>query len=44
MARPVASWTLYGLVVSQFGDIKEIFEDLNEKLEDFFEKLFWIQA
>ena len=44
MACPVASWTLYGLAVSQFRDIKEIFEDLNEKLEDFFEKLFWIQA
>uniref|UniRef100_A0A2N9HR76 ABC transporter domain-containing protein n=1 Tax=Fagus sylvatica TaxID=28930 RepID=A0A2N9HR76_FAGSY len=33
-ACPVA-WTLYGLVVSQFGDIKDPMEDSNETVEEF---------
>jgi hypothetical protein len=29
------AWTLYGLVVSQFGDIKDPMEDSNETVEEF---------
>lgn len=36
---PVA-WTLYGLVASQFGDIKEEMIDTNQTVEDFLRSYF----
>ncbi|GMQ08794.1 hypothetical protein CsSME_00052373 [Camellia sinensis var. sinensis] len=38
-ACPV-SWTLYGLVASQFGDIKDKLDDTNETVEDFLRNYF----
>ncbi|CAL5444030.1 unnamed protein product [Camellia sinensis] len=38
-ACPV-SWTLYGLVASQFGDIKDKLDDANETVEDFLRNYF----
>ncbi|XP_059458379.1 pleiotropic drug resistance protein 1-like [Corylus avellana] len=38
-ACPVA-WTLYGLVVSQFGDIKDVLEDTGGTVEDFLKDYF----
>ena len=38
-ACPV-SWTLYGLVASQFGDIKETFEESGQTVEDFVRSYF----
>ncbi|RVX19501.1 ABC transporter G family member 36 [Vitis vinifera] len=35
------SWTLYGLVVTQFGDIKERLES-GERVEDFVRMLLWV--
>ncbi|KAF8365228.1 hypothetical protein HHK36_032760 [Tetracentron sinense] len=38
-ACPVA-WTLYGLIVSQFGDIQDRFVDTDEVVEDFLRSYF----
>ena len=36
---PVA-WTLYGLITSQFGDIKDILEDADKSVEQFLDDYF----
>jgi hypothetical protein len=38
-ACPVA-WTLYGLIVSQFGDIKDVIEDTGDTVEGFVKNYF----
>ncbi|KAF9617021.1 hypothetical protein IFM89_033091 [Coptis chinensis] len=38
-ASPV-SWTLYGLVTSQYGDIPERFDDTGEQVKDFVRRYF----
>ncbi|CAL5439934.1 unnamed protein product [Camellia sinensis] len=36
----ILSWTFYGLVASQFGDIKDKLDDINEMVEDFLKNYF----
>ena len=38
-ACPVA-WTLYGLVASQFGDIKDILQDSDKSVEQYLDDYF----
>ena len=42
-ACPV-SWTLYGLIASQFGDVKETFENSNETVEHFVRSYFGFKS
>lgn len=36
---PVA-WTIYGLLISQFGDIKDVLQDTNVSVDEFVESYF----